>query len=173
MKKRRRREPSRNQIAKHWGRAKTRCWGCGVPEKGWKLTRCHIVPHASGGSSAPSNYFLLCHFCHRDQPDAASKSLQICWLDNRPDYMALSAERWGPKINRWLELIPAARMSRAEAWMTPRRLSEYLDKAAKTNGAHRSTNLMMTALYQMLADFQLADATQGSLLANPPEVNDD
>ena len=43
-----------------------RCWCCGRLED---LERCHIIPHALGGSNHPSNFVLLCNYCHQQAPN--------------------------------------------------------------------------------------------------------
>lgn len=46
-----------------------------------KLNRCHIVPHALGGSDTdPSNYFLLCKKCHEESPDTSDRKIFLRWV---------------------------------------------------------------------------------------------
>ena len=45
------------------------------------LERCHIVPHALGGSDEdPANMFLLCHDCHLESPDNANEKYFLRWV---------------------------------------------------------------------------------------------
>lgn len=54
-------------------------WGSGVVRS--YLERCHIVPHALGGSDTdPSNYFLLCKKCHEEAPDTADRKNFLRWV---------------------------------------------------------------------------------------------
>ncbi len=63
------------------------CWGCGLwapldADEHWQ-ERCHIVPHGApyfGPDNDPANYLLLCHRCHKNQPDDQSRAVQIAWL---------------------------------------------------------------------------------------------
>lgn len=56
------------------------CWACGSYDGKSKPTRAHIHPVKSGGSDDPSNFFLLCDYCHEGQPDGAPRDMQIDWL---------------------------------------------------------------------------------------------
>ncbi len=78
------------------------CWGCGNSGRGL-LTRAHVVPARFGGRDEPVNYFLLCDFCHDEQPDAASREVQIEWLRGRESCRA----RHAPKVTRLLEWLQA------------------------------------------------------------------
>jgi hypothetical protein len=66
------------------------CWGCRfatTPE------RAHIVARSAGGSSEPDNFVLLCHLCHKSQPDGmASLSALARWLKGRPKAAARHTE---------------------------------------------------------------------------------
>lgn len=46
-----------------------------LPQVKSYLQRCHIIPNCLGGSSAPSNLFLLCPSCHRDSPDTINPQM--------------------------------------------------------------------------------------------------
>ena len=79
------------------------CQGCGCWNSEWDerpigerwnhahgLEKAHIVPLSSGGSNEPSNYLMLCRFCHFDfdseiyitSMDEFDKVIK--WLSNRP-----------------------------------------------------------------------------------------
>lgn len=58
------------------------CWACGMKCNG-RLTKCHVMSHWVGGSNTPDNYYLLCDYCHNDQPDESSREVQEEWLANR------------------------------------------------------------------------------------------
>jgi hypothetical protein len=89
------------------------CWTCGarsfevsgnevVPildDLGW-LERAHVVAHAAGGSNEPSNYFLLCATCHREQPDSASLAIQVAWLRTHESETTRMCRMVGPVIER-------------------------------------------------------------------------
>lgn len=59
------------------------CWSCGLHRPDGAMVRCHIVPHRYGGDDVPSNYVLLCDYCHEEQPDSSHPDLQMEWLENR------------------------------------------------------------------------------------------
>lgn len=59
-------------IMPSWEDAERLCWRCGdgPGECGYdNLDRCHLVSHALGGSSEPTNLVLLCNWCHRCGPN--------------------------------------------------------------------------------------------------------
>ena len=74
------------------------CWACKGPRNAafrrnrgrWKsyrarnlpLQRCHIKPHALGGSSEPSNLLLMCSDCHKQNPDSNNTALFWRWFGN-------------------------------------------------------------------------------------------
>ena len=66
------------------------CWACGTWRSSWtswhkaSLERCHIVPHALGGTNDPSNYVLLCKDCHLESPDTPHREAMLTWIRNRP-----------------------------------------------------------------------------------------
>ncbi|MCD2099630.1 HNH endonuclease signature motif containing protein [Rhodococcus qingshengii] len=49
-----------------------------------KLQRCHIVPHALGGSEDVSNLVMLCKKCHGESPDVSDPEFMIEWVKSRP-----------------------------------------------------------------------------------------
>jgi hypothetical protein len=94
--------PKRKEIAKtqkdsilnglpdiHQSEAYHTCWACyegiGLPE--FTPTRAHINSNQNGGSNNPSNYFLLCRNCHKEQPDGCSKHIQLLWLKRQPTHI--------------------------------------------------------------------------------------
>ena len=54
------------------------CFACGSCA-GRSLERAHIIAKSSGGTYDPSNFWLLCGPCHRDQPDGAPPEAQELW----------------------------------------------------------------------------------------------
>jgi HNH endonuclease len=64
-------------LAVDWVDAHERCWRCGYKSR---LERCHIIPHALGGSEDPENLVLLCGRCHREAPNVADPSFMWIWL---------------------------------------------------------------------------------------------
>jgi len=107
MKKKKKNLPTKYKIAEHWATKKKKpswlsidigeptCWGCGeiwggdydvskktTPKEAWQkapLERCHIVPEALGGSSDPSNLFLMCKSCHESSPDTTDPKEFFEW----------------------------------------------------------------------------------------------
>lgn len=87
-----------------WSDAEPSCWGCGLPvitkieeesrpinecdipliwnDRNVKsaLNRCHIVPHALGGSDTPDNLFLMCERCHCESPDTTNRHTFFRWV---------------------------------------------------------------------------------------------
>jgi 5-methylcytosine-specific restriction endonuclease McrA len=86
--------PSIRQIITAWSRERDepwlsfedKCWACG--NWGAGVERAHIIPHSGGGSMEPLNFFLLCHTCHRAQPDNAPREFQIAWLRTVSPWLA-------------------------------------------------------------------------------------
>jgi hypothetical protein len=60
-----------------WAEAEKLCWRC---TQGRNLQRCHIIPHALGGSEEPSNLVLLCAQCHAEAPNVADSTFMWTWL---------------------------------------------------------------------------------------------
>lgn len=65
-------------VLEHEDDGKYCCWACGA--SGVTLNRCHIVPHALGGSDEPSNLFLMCEACHAESPDTANPASLMRWV---------------------------------------------------------------------------------------------
>lgn len=63
-----------------------------------KMDRAHVVPVRAGGSFDPGNFFLLCHTCHKEQPDNLSRELQIQWLFTHESYDERFWRRFKPLI---------------------------------------------------------------------------
>lgn len=59
------------------------CWACGRYCDDGVMNRAHVVACRHGGDDTPGNYFLLCDYCHEQQPDEATREDQIAWLENR------------------------------------------------------------------------------------------
>ena len=73
------------------------CWACGIgpDEDGtrWRPDRAHLIPRSSGGGLEPSNFILLCHMCHAEQPDAAPLNAQLEWLRQRDHWLSAVMRR--------------------------------------------------------------------------------
>lgn len=81
------------------------CWSCGDGDDDYR-TRCHIKARRHGGSMDPSNFFLLCDYCHEEQPDALDAASQIAWLQAREDAWTRRIRLHGTKIQaliQWIE----------------------------------------------------------------------
>lgn len=61
------------------------CYACGRPTF---LQRCHIIPHALGGSQEPGNLFLLCSECHSNNPDTVFPEFFFKYVRSVPYYLA-------------------------------------------------------------------------------------
>ena len=55
----------------------TRCWRCGYKRN---TERCHVIPHSLGGIDEPSNYRLLCHDCHLENPNVNDPNAMDNWI---------------------------------------------------------------------------------------------
>ena len=72
------------------------CWACGYYAETWpmgslkawntatSLHRCHVIPHALGGSDEPLNLVLMCSRCHEESPDHANPNFLFEWMRNHP-----------------------------------------------------------------------------------------
>lgn len=67
------------------------CYACGVKTKG--LQRCHIVPHALGGSTDNDNMFLMCEECHSGNPDSVYTDLFYKYVKNKDSYINSTASK--------------------------------------------------------------------------------
>lgn len=63
---------------KHWTEAQINTAWNAAP-----LRRCHVVPHALGGSADPSNLVLLCKRCHEAAPDVIDAAIMWEWIRER------------------------------------------------------------------------------------------
>lgn len=68
--------PSMKKIGQAHDRQYDYCWRCGKEDG---LIKAHIVAHSHGGSNDPDNYIILCVLCHEEQPDGASREVQLAW----------------------------------------------------------------------------------------------
>lgn len=59
------------------------------------LERCHLVPHALGGTDEPANLVLLCGRCHAEAPDVGDPRYMLRWIAVR--------EYWGRAFVRELD----------------------------------------------------------------------
>jgi hypothetical protein len=104
------------------------CWACGAgyrvrrkndapPKKsdlGW-LERAHVVSASAGGGTEPSNFFLLCGDCHREQPDGAPREAQEAWLISHESQIEREYRRVTPVI-QWIRAsVPHATVSDVQA----------------------------------------------------------
>jgi hypothetical protein len=87
------------------------CWACGMRgESGEALSwleRAHVKAHSSGGSTEPGNFLLLCHSCHREQPDAAPRDAQIAWLRAHESFAERTRREWEPLFQAAKEEFPS------------------------------------------------------------------
>lgn len=57
--------------------AKERCWRCARKAR---LNRCHIIPYSLNGKDTPSNFVLLCRWCHREGPNVEDPDIMWDWI---------------------------------------------------------------------------------------------
>ena len=55
----------------------TRCWRCGYERN---TERCHVIPDSLKGKDIPSNYRLLCHDCHLENPNVNDPDAMDIWI---------------------------------------------------------------------------------------------
>lgn len=96
----------------------TDCWAC---REDFDIERAHVRARSRGGSMRPSNFFLLCHRCHKNQPDCASAKDQVEWLLNQEPY-SVGLARWVGKV-----VADARRMCRDESEFNE--WCDYFDKS--------------------------------------------
>ncbi len=99
--------------------AATHCWAC-YADAGPDLERAHVVPHRLGGSSEPSNFWLLCNVCHHAQPDDGTLEAQLFWLFHRESQTSRIMAIVKPYIERM-----------ASGELTPERVMELLSARLK------------------------------------------
>ena len=76
------------------------CYACGRETS--SLHRCHITPHALGGSQDHSNIFLLCGRCHQDNPDTAFPELFFNYIKNKKFWLDEIAVEFSKVFTRLL-----------------------------------------------------------------------
>ena len=167
MKKKKKKLPTKYKIAQHWATKKKKpswlfvdlgeptCWGCGemwggdydvskktTPKQAWQkapLERCHIIPEALGGSSGPSNLFLMCKSCHENSPDTTEPKefFEWCHRNNSSALVGLG--------DYYESLVLASRMCKVTVEEMFRAISkgfslrdprEVLSKVYETAGTH-------------------------------------
>lgn len=65
------------QLSIDWCDAHERCWRCADKTK---LEKCHIIPNSLGGEETPSNFVLLCKYCHLENPNVLDPEIMWDWL---------------------------------------------------------------------------------------------
>lgn len=121
------------------------CWGCGFcAEPDWQ-EKAHIVAHEDGGSTDPSNFFLLCHICHKEQPSRLPKGLQIEWLKRRPHFETVTRAKYGPEIQELLQSLKKKNVPWSEflEWAEEHRKREPLSSGGHSLRADMSVFLCM------------------------------
>jgi hypothetical protein len=119
------------------------CWACGFSKSKWRPTRAHIKAKSHGGSDDPSNFFLLCDRCHREQPDAASFDTQKNWLLQHENWITREV-REAKEMFEKLRKIAISRNAEAllEEWVEKMsdRKDILMSKATrKSASAHQQT----------------------------------
>jgi hypothetical protein len=95
-----------------------RCWCCAIE---CKQERCHIIPHSLGGSNHPSNFVLLCSFCHQEAPNVADKYLMWDWIAENRSLFYLTKE----------EMEDIKSMVREELNLTTNHFGHKLNRSTK------------------------------------------
>lgn len=101
------------------------CWACG---EATRLERAHVQAVAHGGSHEPENFFLLCAYCHDEQPDGQPRDAQVRWLLSRPSFFLLFLRR-GEEIWAAVRAATAASDDQLMRWQVDRQASpNYFDR---------------------------------------------
>jgi len=139
------------------------CWACfkGLGQPSHTPQRAHIVSSQNGGGDEPSNFFLLCRNCHKEQPDGNSFEMQLMWLINQPHII----ER---NVNFSKEVIDFINQKAKNEFEDPEKiLEEYytyissiekskqiLNQAILKASSNRKTNRENNIKYWMLDHFK-------------------
>ena len=130
----------------------SQCWACAEEHK--TLERAHVKARVAGGGMAPSNFFLLCRECHKEQPDGASESAQVLWL--------LEHESWLSRFHRHFEEVmrPLTQRPRFEEWFEARCSTTLATVRAAALRVGRKSSLLPTCKWMMMADYAQWAAAQ-------------
>ena len=105
-----------------WSDALERCWRCSRQTKRAKaMQRCHIVPRSIGGEDIPSNYVMLCRWCHDAAPNVPDAAYMWQWIRETHEqfYDQHETSRWWNVARRieidvllvdWLEALRLLRL---------------------------------------------------------------
>lgn len=156
---RKRNMPSRRAIAEanedlirrlevSWTMADKTCWACGAAgdddePSGW-LQRAHVQAMSGGGTDDPSNFFLLCWVCHRDQPDGAPRDVQEEWLLTHESQSDRTSRTAKPVLH-WLRVQMAEFGLTAEEARDLRDtvpMRDLIDSAAAAHAGNRSSTFL-------------------------------
>jgi len=75
------------ELEADFGRINPFCFACFKPRGSWSVfDRAHIVPHMLGGSNHPSNFVMLCHRCHAENPNTKHEDVYFKWLASVKNY---------------------------------------------------------------------------------------
>jgi len=135
------RAPSVDSIAADWSRPAGECWACGAI---CKLERAHILPHAGGGGPTPDNFFLLCNYCHKVQPDGAPREAQLEWLEGAESWLARAFRDAEPVAAYIQEKLTPMEFEFAVGAM---REDLGLEEISAGKGATRQTNVRSSMIW--------------------------
>lgn len=178
-----------------WDVGEPCCWGCGrrVKNEDWAaafkkhyednrdldalwddakvmshIERAHIIPAALGGSTDPSNLFLLCSECHSLSPDTKNYEAFIRWVwKRREDY---DGGKMKPPVifRRALEELESRGYEASKIMKALESNAEYLLSASGYEDAKRFTKEHMGLHASTAADSTLiigmADYIEGLYL---------
>ena len=83
--------------------AKYRCWRCADLRRQGKIEKCHIIAHQFEGKDEPSNYVLLCKYCHEQSPDVVDKNAIWEWI--KATSYGFYGQFWAEQKNEEFERI--------------------------------------------------------------------
>lgn len=91
--------PTKAAIAEAWGGTSDECAACGYVSD--SLQRCHLTPHALGGSDTdPANFVLLCGRCHAEAPDHVDGEMMRRWVVRHESDFAARARATAAAFDR-------------------------------------------------------------------------
>lgn len=133
------------------------CWACMIPCE--SLERAHKVPRVLGGSFEPNNFYLLCSFCHEEQPDCEEVEIQNLWL--------LRHENWFEPYRRILASDPSPYQIKHEALIRVISGEEPLSPTASGYiSSKRYWNLFQAAFHKVVRKIMSSKKLTRSAMRN-------
>jgi hypothetical protein len=91
------------------------CWSCGASHNERSLERAHLRARSLDGLDIPANLVLLCHPCHKSQPDNGVSSA-LLWLRRRA-FAAANGQFWPGSLPRLVDRDPDDYLIQVTDWL--------------------------------------------------------